>query len=544
MSTSTDPRAVIDVTRPTERHVHADQAWAALVAWNARMQPEPPILLRGDTLTRISHDEEHSKLATFTKPSLSELLSEAAVFWNQNANRGAGAFVAPPDYILSALLDRTPDKLPDALRINRVVEVPVFGALDADGHAAVLGIPGYDPLSRTYYAPPPGFPALSMPTGWGEEQYVRQTDGNVTALDYARIQDVQAASELILDLLVDFPFTDEASRSHAICMMLEPFVREAIGTSPTPMYGVMAHTPGTGKGLLTQVCLGVACGPDVPVMSFTGGKGFEAAENRKALTAKLMEAPPVVFFDNVTEPLDSGVLAAALTATHWSDRILGVSRMADVPIRNAWVFTANNPTISRELTRRIVPIFLDPGDIDPLTRTDWAHKLPQWANEHRAELVGACLTLAANYFAGELDVYAGDYQRPDVADVLASFPAWSKIMGGILKAAGIPGFLGNLDKLHAEATVAVNEHAAMLADWFERQAQPYTLRELPGVLGAHPAQGIREAELPLELRGHGDKFEVKLGTWLRDHRDEVIGGYRVRKVDGRPSKWRVEKVGA
>jgi hypothetical protein len=539
-----DPRWRVDVTN-LERHEHTSDAWEALTRWNEHLDRRPAILLRGDTLTRVSHDEEHVKLASFNRPSLTELLSEGVIFIKRKESTDGTASwmrVAPPAYIADALLSRTPDRLPGAIRINRVVEVPVFGAMPPDDKPIeILGIPGYDEQSRTFYQPPPNFemPALDVSdfgTGikGGEEFWIQ-------------VELMREARDRIYDLLADFPFADEASRAHAICMLLEPFVREVIGGEPTPMYGVMAHTPGTGKGLLTQCCLGVSCGT-LSIQTWSGGKGFEAAENRKQLTAKLIEAPPVIFYDNVTEPLDSGVLAGALTATRWNDRILGSTRMADVPIRNVWVFTANNPTISRELTRRIVPIYLDPGDVDPLTRTEWTHRLPQWATEHRADLVRAALTLSASYLAGthtEYDYEGAIRSRPEVADVLASYPGWSRVLGGILETAEIPSFLGNLEKLHQEAAVDVRERGALLADWYERQAAAYSLRDLAGpggILGA--TSGWPPAELPLELKGHGDKFEVKFGVWLRDHRDEVIDGYRVRKIDGRPAKWIVEKVGA
>jgi hypothetical protein len=539
-----DPRWGVNVTDKPEEHLHTDDALEALQLWNANRLPHPPLLLRGDTLVRVSHDERDVKLASYTEPALVELLSEGVTFWD--TSRRSNPRVVVPRYIAKAIMHRTPDKLGEIPRVNRVVEVPVFGANSTYGAPNLLGETGYDADSRTYYQPPPGFemPALATDT-WADTDF-HSSAGTSDLQQF----DVQAATALILELLSDFPFSDEASRAHAIAMMLEPFVREVIGNQPTPMYGVIAHTPGTGKGLLTQVCLGVACGTLSP-MTFTGGKGFEAAESRKRLTAKLIEAPGVIFYDNVNEPLDDANLAAALTATRWSDRILGQSRMADVPIRNVWVFTANNPNISRELTRRIVPIFLDPGEVDPLSRTDWKHPLPEWANANRAELVAACLTLAANYFYGtheevnwEGEVYRS---RPAASDVLASYSNWSKTLGGILAAAGIEGFLGNLDKLHATAAVVVSEEAEFLADWFERQAQPYTLRELVSIVGnvVGPDGHVwQPAELPLELRGHGEKLEVKLGAWLRDHRDSVIGGYRVRKVEGRPSKWTVEKIGA
>jgi len=540
-----EKRVVVDVT-DLEHHVHTDHTWNALMAWNSHT---PTVFLRGDTLTRVSVDEGYSKLVPFVIASMRDTLSETVIFATYKHGMtpdGVAVWTwhrCPcPRYVPSYLLARTPGKLEGALRINRVVEVPVFGSRDEDGNARFLGNPGYDPESRTYYEPAKGLGDFAdVGSGW--EGLARH--------DRVRDRDVGEARACLLDhLLVDFPFADDASKAHAVAMLLEPFVREAIGNEPTPMYGVMAHTPGTGKGYLTQACLGVSCGATIPVMTFTGGKGFEAAENRKALTAKLITAPPVIYFDNINEPLDSGVLAAALTATRWEDRILGVSKMADVPIRNMWVFTANNPTISRELTRRIVPIYLDTGDVDPRTRTNWTHPLPKWANEHRYELVEAALMLARNYFEGEdvvIDELGAWTQRAETADVLATYPSWSTIMGGMLQAAGIPGFLGNLHTLHELAAIQANEDADFLADWYLRSAgQPFMLRELRWLFGTPVgSNGVpwAQMELPLHLSGHGEKFEIKLGAWLRDNRNTVLGGYRVKKVDGRPARWAVEKIG-
>jgi hypothetical protein len=552
-----DPRTVADVTG-FEQHEHVDNTWRALVDWN---QHTPSIFLRGDVLTRVSTDEGASKLATFSVASLKEHLSKAVVFakWEQVPDPRAPDDpntpqmwrwdrVPCPGYIPAFILARTPGQLEGAARINRVVEVPVFGALDADGHATFLGAPGYDPFARVYYEPAQGILDYAyIGSKWGSSF----NDG----IDTVREPNVAYAKRIILDqLLADFPFTDDASKAHAVALLLEPFVREAIGDEPTPMYAVLAHNTGQGKGYLTQACLGISCGPRLPTMTFSGGEGFESAENRKKLTAKLITAPSVIYFDNVKAKLDSDALEAALTSTRWEDRILGGSRMADVPIRNVWVFTANNPSIGRDMSRRIVPIFLDHGDgVNPRERTDWKVDLPTWANEHRSELVEAALVLARNYFEGtgyaydEDDIYT---IRVSTRDVLATYPSWSRIMGGILKAADIPGFLGNLDSLASETAVESDEAADFLADWFARAPgfeYAQTLKGVTTILGSITGPDGHVwpvAELPLDLRVHRDQFEAKLGYWLRKNRDSVNGGYRVKKTDTRPAKWYVEKIGA
>jgi hypothetical protein len=56
----------------------------------------------------------------------------------------------------------------------------------------------------------------------------------------------------------------------------------------------------------------------------------------------------------VSQALDSEGLAAVLTAEVWADRLLGQTRVVEVPNRALWLATANNPVVSRENARRSV----------------------------------------------------------------------------------------------------------------------------------------------------------------------------------------------
>ena len=68
-------------------------------------------------------------------------------------------------------------------------------------------------------------------------------------------------------------------------------------------------------------------------------------EWRKRITSASGEAPSLVFFDNLTIKLDSAAVATALTSRTWSDRILGMSKNARLPIRCVWIATASNPRV-------------------------------------------------------------------------------------------------------------------------------------------------------------------------------------------------------
>jgi hypothetical protein len=528
-------RYLVDVTS-ADRHVHVTDAWNALVAWNHQRKPDPPLYLYGGTFVRVSHDEDHVKLEPFTRSAMLELLSEACQFVKVKSD-GSMATVAVPTYVADWLLSRSPDKLPQADRISRVTDVPVFGSDES-----LMLTNGYHDAARTYVALAPELEGLTV-----------SLSADPTTRPYSeREMDVEAAVSVFDELLHDFPFADTASKAHAISLILEPFTREMIGAHPTPLTAVMAHQPGTGKGLLVDVCLGVSCGSLSP-QAYTSDED----ELRKRLTSVLMQGAPVVFFDNVKVKMDSGALAAALTAHRWSDRILGVTKMADVPIRNVWVCAANNPSVSEELTRRIVPIFLESPDIDPRLRTNFMHpNLTEWAREQRANLVSAAVVLVSHYLLGEETVdFEGAVvrERATAATFLASYTRWAKVMGGILAAAGIPGFLENLDQLHESVGMDHAERGSFIAALFERSQGAHTTEEWLTMIGGHTSDGSTPIEgllnerisLPHELQDpRGAALTVhRLGVWFREQRGAISDGHRVLKTSDRPVRWQIERVG-
>jgi hypothetical protein len=108
------------------------------------------------------------------------------------------------------------------------------------------------------------------------------------------------------------------------------------------------------------------------------------------ITAKLRQLPVLLLIDNLRQELDSAALAAALTAPAWEDRLLGASDMIRLPVRCAWVATANNPTVSHEIARRLVRIRLDARTDQPWRRDGFRHPdLMVWVRSNRARLVSS-----------------------------------------------------------------------------------------------------------------------------------------------------------
>ena len=185
----------------------------------------------------------------------------------------------------------------------------------------------------------------------------------------------------------------------------------------------------------------------------------------------LLDGQPHTHFDNLQGKLDSAVLAAARTASICSGRPLYANAVVHLPQRLNRALSGNNVEIGGDLGRRIVPIRLSPQVERPELRTDFTHPdLIRWAQSHRRELVTALLTIVQAWCAGGM--HRGK-------ETLGSYEAWAQTIGGILAAAGIPGFLQNREEALAEADSDAAGWRRVVALWHDTfGAAPVTSRQL------------------------------------------------------------------
>ena len=422
-----DPRAHIE-TADIDIPILAQQAWDALVVENDR-GATPVLFRRGTSLCRLeTNDDGRMLIAAVERKRLRGVLARAAIFTFTRTVRGRQrvSLVEPPGPVLDDLLVNADLRLP---RLTRIVQAPVFA-----GDGSLLTAPGYHSAARTYYDPRPGVTIPDVPERPSEA-------------------DMRAARALIVDeLLADFPFVSDADRAHAVALLLLPFVRELVD-GPTPLHLVEAPQAGSGKGLLTDVLLLPALGaPPAPMT-----EASDDDEWRKRITAALLEGPAALLIDNINATVASGSLAAALTMTEWGDRRLGSSEQVRVPVRCVWVATANNPMLSTEIARRCIRIRIDPKIDKPWERGGFRHaNLRDWARTNQGALIGAALTLARY-----------GLQRGQPGRALGSYESWSAVLGRILSACEIPGFLGNLDDLYERADVQSAAWRALASAWWD-----------------------------------------------------------------------------
>ncbi len=332
------------------------------------------------------------------------------------------------------------------------------------------------------------------------------------------------ARSLILDDLLDgFPFVGEPERAHAVALLVLPFVRALIG-GPTPLHLIEKPMPGTGASLLADALTFPATGRPPAVMT----EGRDEDEWRKRLTARLRGGAAVVLIDNLRHRLETANLAAALTSTRWEDRLLGTSDTVRLPVRCAWIATGNNPALSSEIARRTVRIRLDAQQDRPWLRRTFRHpNLRAWVAAHRSDLVWACLTLAQAWLADGKPVDEG-------APSLGMFEEWSKVIGGILETAEIPGFLGNLDNFYDQTDTEGAAIRTFVAAWWEHFGeQPVGVVDLWRVVAG--------STIDLDL-GDGNEraLRIRLGRMIGTLRDRhyaieegtvrVAGAGTVKKI--------------
>jgi len=333
-------------------------------------------------------------------------------------------------------------------------------------------------------------------------------------------------------LFEGFPFDSKASLANAIALCLTPFVRLALALQDerSPLFMVSAPSPSSGKTLLAQSVATIATGSPVNIMT----EASSDDEWRKKITSKLREAPTIALIDNVKNRLDSGSLAAALTMVQWGDRELGESNQLSLYNDAVWVATANNPEMSDEIATRTALIRIVPEVEKPESRGDDTFQHPQlleWVADNRGALVRACLTLIEHWLE------QGTPLASDAPDF--RFSEWRNVVGGILEAAGIEGFLGHRERIMRGANRERGEWKAFVRVWQDKHGtSPVKATELVKICANRK---LLETVTGL---GSRDKKRSKLGRELSDRDERIYAGYQIHvdRESYNTNRYRLEPI--
>jgi putative DNA primase/helicase len=453
---------------------------------------------RGGELVRVVEIEGRHQIVPVALPTLTEFLAACAV-WVNRTERG-------PNPV------EVPKRVVEALAARKVWDLPVLSALtDApvlrqDG--SILDEPGYDEASGILYLPSCEFPPVPL---------------NPSK------DDALAARDLLLEIFCDFPFVDKTDQAAALAVVLTLVGRSAID-GPTPLFGVSAPVPGTGKDLALAVCGLIAHGraPD-PVTVPSSDE-----EERKLLHSLGRDGVPFAVLCNSTGQLGSDVLNAMLTSTTYSGRVLGKSSTVSVPVP-VFAATGNNLRYRGDMSRRVIPVRLDPQCERPELRDSFRHPgLLAHVRKERPRLLVAVLTILRWHFSE---------RSPAVGLApLGSFESWSKVVRNALLRLGEADPVAGQERIRETADPFVEAATDALAVWHSTVGtEPITAREL-----CRRASGdfhFADALAALVPKLRADALEANaLGRRFSEFAGRIFGGLRLQRVEPRTSagiQWQV-----
>ena len=390
--------------------------------------------------------------------------------------------------------------------LRRVVRVPF---LRPDG--TVCSTPGYDRETAT----------VLVGSGLGEL---------VVPSVPSKEQTLMAAKLLMEDWLGDLPFESEADRANALAMVLTPFVR---GTVPlVPLAVVNGLEAGVGKNLLADCVALLATGEAARPLPYVN----QEEEMRKQITAAFAGGAELFIFDEA-HVVEGTQFARAVTSLTYTDRVLGVSRMASFPNQVTWMSLGNQVQVNGDMSRRVYFVCLSPAGTTLADRESYSYRHPDlkaWTSRHRTELVSAALTVLRGWVEAGRPTYSRGAS-------MGSFEPWDKLMSGVLAYAGFPDFLTDSRKRRSESDFVQaywEAHVGWLYSEFgaeeftTRQVQERALRD-PQRYEAPP--GLEEAS--------GKGFTRILGQGYSKHRNRTYNGLRLVKAGmGHKStlKWQID----
>ncbi len=470
------------------------------------------ILDEGEAPRGVAYQgESPPQVRTIGLATLRERITSRVRFakWRRKGDLEEKVPAHPPEWCVSAIHQR--GEYPGLRPLAGVIQAPT---IRRDG--SILDRPGYDADTRLFYRPNDRFePIPQAPTR----------------------EDAEAARDLLLDLVADFPFRGAADRALWLAALLTVLAR-TLFDGPAPLFGFDANCPGSGKTMLVELIAVIATRRAVPRTTYPGGRGGDD-EMRKRITSIALAGDRLTLIDNIDEPLGGASLDAALTATVWKDRVLGSNQMTpELPLNVTWFASGNNLQCKGDLLRRVLFTRIESQVENPEEREGFRHPdLIGHARENRGRLVVAALTiLRAHHVAG----------RPSPVKPLGSFEGWTRAVADPV--AWIMG-VDPLDvrKLIKAADQGANLRNALVEGWAElpRAEAGLTVAEAFKLLKA-PGQEDRFSTLRaglMELSPNGDLPSPKsIGKHLTLLQGRVVGSIVLRSKPNRKGvmEWRVE----
>lgn len=406
-------------------------------------------------------------------------------------------------------VDSTLSRVDDFTVLEGIKHAPF---VRADG--TVCQEPGYDPESKMKLVLSENLSGIEVPENPTHEEVVE-------------------ARKFLEEWLYDFfqIMPTPTDRANALALVLTPFIRGSVPVVPMCVVNGLQH--GVGKNKFANGVATLYTGKPLIPKTFT----VEDEEQRKQLMSIFREGSDFNCFDE-THVVDGKALAQALTASTWSDRILGVSQIAEYPNNATWMSLGNNVRIEGDCVRRVYQVQLKPTSPNPENRTasDFRHPdFEEWTSEIRKDLLVAVLTVIRGW-------YAAGKPRPSKEASFGSFEIWESLIRGVLEYAGVEGFLDNQQEFRGSSSATLEYWIAHL-EWLHEKFED-------GAFSTHEVHAKLIQDQPNSEPPPGME-DLKLGAYTRElgkqygrMKDRFIGEFQLVKVTDRRSRsnlWKVNK---
>jgi putative DNA primase/helicase len=315
-------------------------------------------------------------------------------------------------------------------------------------------------------------------------------------------EEAEAALDLLLGLLVEFPFVDPESQAVALSMLITSVVRGAMTVAP--MHLVTKPAPGTGASYLLDCAAMIATGERCAVEAMAP----KYEETEKRLIGAALSGFPIIGVDNVREIVAGEFFCQVVERPLMSLRALGSSDKHRISNTFTVFANGNNASVAEDMVRRSIRCGLDANLENPETRKFKGNPLAM-IHHNRGRYIAAALTIPLAYMAAGQSI---------TLPPLVSFEDWSRIVRNPLIWLGCGDPVMTQDKLRTADPRKI-EKIAVFDAWKARigigRDRSCFVKEIIDI--AETDAPLREAILAVAPQRFGvdRKIDPKgLGKWL------------------------------
>ena len=354
------------------------------------------------------------------------------------------------------------------------------------------------------------------------------------------------ALAVLVDILCDVPFAQEADLENALSIPLTMIMRPSFPTGEmVPLAAINAASPGTGKSALAKILLIPMLGSLPAATALSDDK----EELRKSVFTTLLEGKNYAIFDNLdpTKPLDSGQLASLISEPVHTGRILGGNSSGTFANLMTCMYTGNNVEASSELVDRGFLIQLE----SPAERSadrDFKHKeIFQHVLEHRSKVLGAFVHLVKNWI--EKGCPQSKHRH--------RMGYWARTLGGIMEANNFgKHFLGNMMQFRRQADSESPRWAKTFAAIYEKFGEePFTIADIFTIVSYKKSYYHKSNHIPAEgenllgglykdIPQSDPSRATRVGMLLKTRVGQTLNNLKLVEAEpyGSRKRYRLEKI--